>query len=319
MRCVRSAGLVATLLASGVFVLAGCGFYGDWMFTFEFITPDRAESEETQTFDVPDGAPVTISNDIGSTRISVDPSATEVSVEITRVALAATEEEADELLAEMAVTITEPNDASEALVITAAKPESATGDEGNFNFTVTDDEIHIQSIMGSVQVVQYKLKITLPPGHAVDATQKIGHLTAVALDTAATLRSEAGSIRAIGTETALAIETEAGNVDVDSHEGSLDIESEAGNIDVKILALAADDVVDIDVEAGNVDMELPTDIGATLQAQTALGHVSFDEDDFDDYDDDVIDTFGYAKAVLNGGGATIDIRIDIGEIDIDSF
>ena len=108
-----------------------------------FVTPERAESTQTQTVALPAGAGLRVVNAMGSTRVAVDPAATSAEVEITRIALADTQEEADALLAQMLTSVTLPTEGNNVLTVTTQKPEAATSDEAQFSATVTDDEIHI--------------------------------------------------------------------------------------------------------------------------------------------------------------------------------
>jgi len=300
---------------SSLLIVLGCtGF----TLTIQFVTPDHAESTDTQQIPLADGVAVKILNELGSTRVTVDPSATQVTLEVTRIALADTQKEADDLLAEMTVTVTQPTGGNNTLRIEAERPEGATGDWGKFQANITNDEINIVSIVGSVVVAQYRLRITLPPGHAVDVTQEVGQIRAVALDAPSTLTAEAGSIHAIGCQGSLTARAEAGDVDVEAHQGSLDLAAEAGTLVMEVVALAAADVVEAVVEAGAIYLDLPREVNANLRALTEAGHISFHTWDFADTSD-VIDTWGYVEATLGTGGATINLEAEAGHIRIDSL
>jgi len=290
----------------------------DFTFSITFVTPDEAESTETQTATLLEGTTVQISNDIGSTRVTVDPNATQASIEIIRTALASTQADADALLAKMTVTITEPTQENNVLTINAVRPPEATDDESQFQSTISEDEINIVAIVGDAQVVNYRLRITLPSGYSVDVTQDVGQIRAVGLDAASTLTALTGSVRSIAGEADLTVSTQAGNVNIESHEGSLDVDVDAGSADIEIVSLNTDDVVEVDVDTGGIDMVLPMDINAGLRALVDLGRVSFSAGDFSSTSG-VTDTRTFVEATLGSGGATIDLFTDVGNIDIDSF
>ncbi len=314
----RTAFLAGALCCGTLVTIMGCYPFGGFSFTIQFVTPSKAESTETQTFTLPEGALVKVTNDVGSLRVTVDQSATEATVEITKTALADSEADADALLADMTVDITEPTEQDNTLTIVAEKPASATSDDSQFQFTVDGDQINIQSIVGSVVVAQYRLRITLPPGHGVEALQKVGPIKAVALDTASTLQTEAGAIEAVATQADLTATTEAGSIEAEAHQGSLDASTQAGAVDVEVASLAADDLVKVRVESGSIQVRLPSSIAASLRALTELGRVFFAEDDFDAASD-VTDTRVFVEATLNGGGASVDVQTEVGSIDVDAY
>ncbi len=311
----RIVSAVAWLACGGLVIVLGCAGF---TLTVQFIVPQRAQSTDTQTFDLPEDALVRVTNELGSTRVTVDPDATQATVEIKRIALADSKADAQDLLEEMTVTITEPTAGDNVLTITAELPEGATNDGGNFQATVTNDEIDVVAIVGSTVVAQYRLRITLPPGHGVEATNEVGPIRAVALDTESTLTTSAGSIHSIAGGAALTAQVEAGNIDVEAHRGSLDLDADAGSISIEIVALSAADTVTADVQAGSIDIDLPREINAVLTALSELGVVSFRERDFADTSD-VIDTSSYVEATLGTGGATIDLATEVGQVDVDSF
>ncbi len=201
----------ALLVVSSVFLL-GQTCSGDFFFSFTFITPDKAESTETRTVALPADAVVRITNDIGSTRVTVDPSATEATIQILRTALAGSTALAEDLLDEMTVSVTPPAGAGGALVIHAIRPPAATDDAAHFEATITEDEISVVAILGSVRVATYRLRITLPPGHRVELLQEVGEVRVVGLDEASEVVNRAGSVRSVAGEAALAVTADGGRV-----------------------------------------------------------------------------------------------------------
>ena len=311
---------------SRVFRLIGLCVLGSLMgsscdtfsFTFTFVTPETKESTETQTIALAAGAAVQVSNDLGSTRITVDPAATQATIEITKTALADTEEEAQALLGRMTVTVTAPTAENNTLVISAVRPADATEDQSQFESTITDDEISIVAIVGSARVAQYRLRITLPPGHPVSASQGSGPVRTLGLDAPSTLSADAGSVHSIAARTNLTVSTGAGSIEIESHQGSLDVATDAGSVDLEVSFLTPDQHIIARVQIGSIDLLLPGEIDANLQALAPEGFISFAADDFDQANV-TRDTRVLVEAILGSGGATIDLETDFGSIDIESF
>lgn len=307
----RSTLIAGLLLVSGIpFVLApSC--------TITLVTPEMVTSTETRNVTLPAGASVVVSNELGTTKVQVEETATQATVQIVRVAYAASEEDAEDLLAEMEVAITEPTGGDNRLVVTAKAVEGATSDEGEFNMVVNDDDVVITRVFSRARVAKYRITVTLPPGHGVEVIQKVGLVKASGLDTASTLDGAAATVVAQSCTAALTASADAGDVKVTSHRGSLNAAVSAGSAVIDIVALAADDVVDVAVDAGSIDIDLPAGVGADLDAATSIGSVHFDENDFTAVTV-TTDTLMHVVAELNGGGAEIDLQTDVGNIIIDS-
>lgn len=307
----RSTLLAALFLVSGIplVLAASC--------IITFITPEMATSTETKNVALPDDAVVVVSNELGTTKVRVDESATQARVDIVRIAYAASQEDAEDLLAQMEVTITEPTDEDNRLVVTAKAVQGATSDEGSFDMVISEDDVAITSIFSRARVAKYRITVTLPSGHGVDVTQKVGLIVANDLDTASTLHGEAGSVLAEGCTAALTANTDAGDVKVSSHNGSLSATISAGSALIDIVALASDDVVNVAIDAGTIDIDLPADVAADLEASASVGRVYFNEADFTAATV-TTDTSTDVVAALNGGGADVNLQTDVGNIEIDS-
>lgn len=306
----------STLLAA-LFLVWGIPLVLAGSCSITFVTPEMATSTETENVALPDDAVVVVSNELGTTKVRVDESATQAKVDIVRIAYAASQEDAEDLLAQMEVTITEPTDEDNRLVITAKAVPGATSDEGSFDMVVSEDDVAITSIFSRARVAKYRITVTLPSGHGVEATQKVGLIVANDLDTAGTLDGKAASVLAEGCTAALTANADAGNVTVSSHSGSLSTTISAGTALIDIVALASDDTVDVAVDSGTIDIDLPADVAADLEASASVGNVHFDEADFTSADV-TTDTSTDVVAALNGGGADVNLQTDVGNIVIDS-
>jgi len=314
----RSRRLTCVLLTLSSSLLLGTTCSGDFFFSITFIKPDKAESTETQTAELSAGTPVRITNDIGSTRVTVDPNATEATIQILRTALANSTAEAEELLDAMTVTMTPAVGDEDPLVIHAVRPPDATGDSAHFQATITEDEINVVAILGSVSVATYRLRITLPPGHEVELVQEVGEVRVVGLDAPSAVTARAGSVRSVAGEAELNVAVSAGSARVLSHRGSLSLDLEAGSAYVDLVSLAAADSVNVRTEAGDIDILLPADVSALLRARADAGRVRFRVADFHSATS-VTASRTRVAATLGAGGPPIDLRALAGNIDIRSF
>jgi hypothetical protein len=288
----------------------------DFTISLSFVTPEKAESTETLTAAMPDGAKIVVNNRNGSTRVTVDPNATEATLEITRIAFGADQEEADALLENIVVTVTPPTAEDNTLRVEAPRPDVASENDGDFQATLIDDELHITGIMNTRRVAIVKLRITIPAGHAVEVTNYNGAVRAVDLDTASTLTSRNGSIRTIDATANLTIETNNGAIEVEGHRGSLDVETHNGRLEIEVRSLAADQQIRAETKNGMIRLELPSDIDAELSAETNNGLIVFREREFDGVTNLEMER-RTLTATLNGGGPTIDVETHNGMIDID--
>lgn len=299
----------------GLVVLLGpaCGGFS---INISFSTPKRAESTATETAAMPAGARLVVSNDNGSTRVTIDPSATQATVEATRIAVGSTQADADALLAQIVVTVTAPTLGDNTLRVAAPRPAAATGTTGDLDFTLTNDELTIVGVAATRRVAVVQLRITLPLGHEVSVTGKSGAIRAVDLDAASTLMMEDGTVRTIDARAAVAVEVERGQIQVEGHRGGLDAAMRDGFIGVEVRTLAAGQSVDCVNRRGPINLDVPRDLDAELTARVDDGVVIFNDRDFDTVTV-AVRTFRRVVATLNGGGPTINLNADNGTIDID--
>lgn len=285
-------------------------------FNISFAVPKHATAVDTQHVALPDGARVVVNNENGSTHISVDPAAVDARIEITRTAFGRGQAAADELLSKIVVTVTPPDGTDNVLKIDAPSPAEATSNESEFQATLIDDELNITGVLGGEQVATVGLRITLPPGHGVEVTQRIGAVRASDLDTESTLRTNNGRVRVMDAAAKVTIRTDNGSVDVEDHNGSLDIQTDNGSVEIEIRGLASDQSVRAVTDNGRIDLSLPREIDADLTAMTDDGFIRFDLTDFD-HVANATATSRSLVATLNGGGPLITLETDNGLIDIE--
>ncbi len=281
--------------------------------TITIVTPESVTSTETETVALPAGATVVVSNQLGTTTVNVDDDAAQATIRIVRLAYAGSEQQAQALLAEMVVDITEPTPQDNRLVVTATAIDSASSDDGDFNMVVNGDDIVISSIFANARVANYRITVTLPPAHGVQVTHEKGVIRATGLDTASTLTGSATSIRLSDCVAAVTAQTNAGDIEAASHAASLNATIDAGSAVLDFADLDAADEVNVDVSSGSISVDLPPDVHADLQAGASLGVVSFDEADFTAATV-TTDTMSFVDVTLNGGGATIDLHADVGSV-----
>jgi len=303
---------LGTLLAA-VAVLGACDGF---TISITFVEPKRAQSSETQNVALPDGAGVIVNNDNGSTRVTVDPNATQAAIEIIRIALAQTQEEADALLAQIVVTVQTPDADNPDLRITATRPEGTTGSTSEFEFELEDDELNITGIRSNRKVAIVRLRISLPPGHAVQVSQTNGPIRVAGLDRNSSLTTTNGSIKSITCNADLTLQTTNGAIDVEEHDGSLIATAQNGALDLDVADLAANQMIDAQTQNGSLRLRLPANVDANLTADTSNGRVRLRAEDFNSVSDASISPRS-VRAKLNDGGAMVDLDTTNGNITIE--
>jgi hypothetical protein len=312
MRVSRSRQVAFFYLSMGLGLVCACDGFN---INISFVTPKTAEATETQTAALPAGAKLVVNNDNGSTRVTVDPAATQATMEITRIAKAEDQAVADDLLTKIVVTVTQPTADSNTLRIDAPRPADASDNEGDFDFTLTDDTLNITGVMPTRRVAVVKLVITLPPAFGVEATHKNGIIRVSRLDTASTLTMTNGSVRVLEATGAITVRNTNGDVDVRDHQGSLDARTDNGTLAIEVQTLAAGQQILGRTGNGHVSLDVLRDLNAQLGATADNGMVSFFASDFD-LVSDLTQRRHSLTATLNSGGPTIDLAIDNGMVGI---
>jgi hypothetical protein len=319
--------------------------------SLSFVIPRQVVDTKTQSAAMPAGAGLIIENGSGSTRVTVDPAATQATIQITRVALAETLDDANDLLDDIVVTVDEPDGADNNLRILAPKPAGVTDSTGEFQFEFEDDELIVTGILSARRVALVRLKITIPPVHAVQVSQGNGPVRGDGLDADSALSANNGDVRVFNARATMTLRTEngriedrshTGNVDamanngpielvgmrgsallrtvngrvqIDDHRGSIDVATQNGGLEIELDALAVGESVLGRSSNGRIDLNLPRDIAAQLRAAVGNGAVSFDASDFDAVNGSI--TSKLVTVALNGGGPSIDVETGNGLVDVD--
>lgn len=285
----------------------------DFTVTLHFVQPDKAELSESQDVSIAPADEVHVSNDIGATRVTVDPSATQIKVEVLRTAWAATPEDAQALLGEMQVTV---GNAGGIVTIDALMPAIATSDQADFQIEFTDDDsVNITALLGDVQVSTYRLRVTLPPGHAVKVDQGIGTVRTIGLDSFGEITVFAGDVIASACQADLRIDSRFGDVEIRNHRGSLDVAVASGFTELEVDLLQLTDGVRVESGSGDIRATFEADVEADLFAEADDGRVDFRVLEFDEVDYDLL-RWRKIEAELNDGGAEIRLTTRDGNIEI---
>jgi len=269
-----------------------------------------------QTLLLPAGAQIRVNNEIGTTRTTVDPNAVETTIQITRIALADTQEAADALLPKIVVTVTEPTASDNTLYIDAPRPAEAIGNVTDFDASFDEDEIPISLVTTSTRIAQVRLEITVPPGHITTTEQESGSLNIDGPTSPVTFSTTHGTIRVSNATAPVTVDTANGTIRVTGHASSLDAQTDNGTIRVEIVTLAPGEHVTCTSQNGTIRLELPHDINANLMASAGNGTLDFDLSEFDSVSN-VSATGSTLTGILNAGGAVIDLQTQNGTIRID--
>lgn len=123
-------------------------------------------------------------------------------------------------------------------------------------------------------------------------------------------RTSGGSIGATDIDGELIAKTSGGSIRVDRMAGSADLATSAGSTSVNMLSI--DKYLKIDVSAGSVKLQLPMDKG--LDLNLAAGRVNLPS----------LNNFSGTKekdrvvGKLNGGGASVDVHVSVGSLNIEA-
>lgn len=303
-------------LSAFALVMIGAGWACDgFSVTFTFVVPSESASIETQTAAMPAGTGLAVSNVTGDTRVEVDAAATQASIQITKVAFADSQAAADQLLAQIVVTVTPPDGTNNNLRVSAAPPASATSDISQFQFNFDDDEFHVTGVAAARRVAIVRLVIKIPPGHGVDVEQGQGPVRGIRLDTACSLRTQNGSVRLSQATAAAMLSTGRGDVKAEDHSGSLTMATPKGDIVIDLDALAAGQSVNASTNDGDILMGMPHNINAELTARTNRGKIKFDTFGFDDVSANF--SVKTLTATINNGGPGITLETNEGDVSVD--
>lgn len=225
----------------------------------------------------------------GTLDIRIDDAADEIRAEGRKTVRASTIERAEAGLEDFSIQWMSSATASSTVVLAFDRPASSFG----LVFSATAD-------------------ITIPAGVELDINGENVSVLVVGNDHTTDVDVENGNVEVVeqSGETAVAIEN--GSATVESTGGDVDVNVEHGAI--RIDAVPGDTArILADVAFGGIDIRVPADTAAELDLDTDLGSVETDLDGFTVTDLQVNSTS--VTAILNGGGATIRARSNVGGIE----
>ncbi len=266
----------------------------------------------------------------GRVKVEVDPDATEIAITGEKVVRASSQAAAEAALddIEIGLSISDSSPSVATLEmnspdefgfvfeadVTVVLPVSMILDVENINGTIEVDgneaATSVDSENGTVSVRGQDGDLTvLVNNGAVEATTLGGDVN-ISIENG---RVKLDATLADGEEAE--VTTENGDVDIESTGGSVDVDVENGDVELLATPENGGDVR-VDVSRGHVDLRVAEEFAASLFLQTDFGAVSPDLDKFDV--DDLEQSLVEVRATLNGGGGSVEVRTDVGNIDFDS-
>lgn len=291
----------SALLCAGMLAAAGCCESGvldfnDGFFVIACDFPRTAHNHSTQTIDVEGVTTLRVTSRNGSIEVDVDTTRDDARIESSTFAVADTEDEAQDLLAQIVITIRRTGDNDEILEITVEFPPDDGGSSRHF---------------GPGGRSGASFDIVLPAGLDLELTTQNGPVE---------VDDNTGSVQIETSNGSIQVEDQTGDVDVQSSNGGIQLLGIEGNVvahtsngGIHVEAEPpAGGMIDVDTSNGPVAIRVPTDFAAALDLETSNGFVFVDLDGFDVTDLD--QTNRHVTATLNGGGGSITGRTSNGPI-----
>ncbi len=313
-RFARSLFALTAIAAAGTF--AGCdggtftgtlNFDGD-NFDFSFNFPQIATDSSTQTQDVTGITTLRVKTKNGFVRVLVDASRDDALIRSFTFANAGSDNDAEDLLSQITVTVAKAGDNNEILDVSVTFPDTDDSAHGN-------GDGHGSGQFGR-DAVGASFKITLPAGLILDLDSSNG---------AVSIEDNAGNVKARTTNGPISIDGNAGNVDLATDNGGAEVRKITGNVliravngNIVVRATPADNgSIDVETVNGGMSISVPTSTKAALDLHTTNGHVDTDFTGFT-----VTDENSAAKdvtATLNGGGGTIHGKTTNGGVEFEGL
>ena len=134
-------------------------------------------------------------------------------------------------------------------------------------------------------------------------------------DTNLVIENTNGSIAVDDVQASVVIENVNGAVETEDTTGALDVSVTNGNADIEHeAALAAEESITVDVENGAIEVALPEDSAFDIQAETTVGGI--DDGGFGFTIEPRNVTGRIVNDTVNGGGAQLDLDVEVGSIEL---
>ncbi len=134
-----------------------------------------------------------------------------------------------------------------------------------------------------------------------------------------TLENNVGSVTVADVSGTLSLAVNVGNLELDDVTGDLTATVDVGDLSLeRALALDATDSISATVNVGGMELELPSESAFDLDAEATLGDI-----DIDSAFGVTVEREGVvgarAAGAVNGGGATVELDVDVGDIELDVY
>ena len=263
MRAVQTVGIIIVAFAA----LSGC---------IVGVGPDRVID---RTYEVPAGAGLTVTADVGSVTVESWTGPT------------------------MAVTATVRS--------TAPFFGGTNPDEVEIDVDLTDG-VTVRALPDNRRNISVSFDIKIPSGMSVERIHtETGSIDIAGVPVDGVVETTTGSIDVADVTGFPTISSSTGSIDVTGGDGVLSARTDTGSIDVEFRGLPSASIIPITTSTGSIRVRLSTSIDVDVRGETEIGSVSVDGDlDFNGtVDDDVI-----VGTVGAGGAQTIDVPTTTGSV-----
>ncbi len=224
-------------------LLAGCASAGGCnsaRFTSERSTRLTAAAESS----------LRIENQVGDVRVVADPTASEVTMELTLIGKGSTQARAEEALAEITYAVQDPA-GDTGVTATAKHPTNGGGWHGK----------------------QWEVRwvVTAPPGVKIEISDDVGDVTVVGFERGASVSTDVGDVRVMGVLGGVTVKTDVGDALVNAA-GPVEVVTQVGDVNLELIGESASIRAESDV--GDVHVVVPTAWSGSVSGGSDVGGVS---------------------------------------------
>jgi hypothetical protein len=285
-------------IPAGCRSLSGTIDIDDGVITFNFDLPRTRVERETTTRPVAGLSTLRVNTRNGSVDVRIDRSLSQALIETTRFATGRNSAEADELLAQVRVNITQ---AADVLEINVEFPPPAGA---------------ARDLFGSGGGTGCSVTVRLPAGLILELATANGPVS---------VRDNQGRVRAATSNGRIRIQDQAGDAELETSNGSIEVLRAAGNVrgrtsNGSIIVRAnppAGGSIDLETSNGRIEIEVPRTTAASIDLATSNARLTLDLVGF--VVTQLQQTQTTAIGVLNGGGGTIRARTSNAPITFGGF
>ncbi|MFM9958866.1 MAG: hypothetical protein ACKVZJ_12410 [Phycisphaerales bacterium] len=225
-------------------LLAGCASAGG-------CESAKFTSERTSKLTAAAESSFRIENQVGDVKVVADPSATEVTMELTFIGKGATQAKADEALNEINFAVTDP-----------------PGDTG-----VTARAKHPTNSGWNNKQWEVRWVVTAPPGVKIEVTDDVGEVTVVGFNNGANVSTDVGDVRIVGVMGGVTVKTEVGDATVNA-QGPATVTTNVGDVRLELIGPpGAADAFKAQSDVGNVHVIVPTAWSGNVTGGSDVGSV----------------------------------------------